>query len=303
MAHKNIVMTQEKLNLSPIVHGHWRLADWKLNSQELLTLTEQCIELGITSFDHADIYGNHSCESLFGETLKLNKNLRDKIQIISKCGIKMLTDKFPERKVKTYDYSYDHIINSVENSLRNFNTEYLDLLLLHRPAPFFNPEEAAKAFSDLKEQGKVRQFGVSNFNVLQFETLQKYCDMNLVTNQVEVSPYCLEHFENGNMDFFVKEKIQPMAWSPLAGGLLFNPNDAKSVAVRQALIQVAMELQIVSIDVIAYAWLMKHPANVIPIVGSGKLDRIRTAVEAQKVNMNMEQWYRIYIAAFGEELP
>lgn len=302
MADKNRNMTQEKLNLSPIVHGHWRSADWKLSSQELLTLTEQCIELGITSFDHADIYGNHSCESLFGEAIKLDNNLRDKIQIISKCGIKMLTDKFPERKVKTYDYSYDHIINSVENSLRNLKTEYLDLLLLHRPAPFFYPEEAAQAFSDLKEQGKVRQFGVSNFNVLQFEMFQKYCDMSLVTNQVELSPYCLEHFENGNMDFFVKEKIQPMAWSPLAGGLLFNPTDSKSVAVRQALIQVAMELQIVSIDVIAYAWLMKHPANVIPIVGSGKLDRIKTAAEAQKVEMNMEQWYRIYMAAFGKEL-
>ncbi len=296
-------MTKEKLNLSPIVHGHWRLADWKLNSQELLKLTEQCIELGITSFDHADIYGNYECESLFGESLKLDKGLRKNIQIISKCGIKLLSDKYPKRKVKIYDYSYEHIMESVENSLKNLNTDYLDLLLLHRPAPFFNAEEVAKAFSELKAQGKVKQFGVSNFNIIQFETLQKYCDMNLVTNQVEISPYCLEHFDNGNMDFFVKEKIQPMAWSPLAGGVLFSPNDAKSVNVRQALIQVAMELQIASIDIIAYAWLMKHPANVIPIVGSGKLERIKTAVEAQKTEMNMEQWYRIYIAANGEELP
>ena len=296
-------MTHEKLNLSPIVHGHWRLGDWKLSAQELLTLTKQCIELGITSFDHADIYGNYTCESIFGESLKIDKGLRDKMQIISKCGIKLISDKYPERKIKIYDYSYEHIMESVDNSLRNLNTEYLDLLLLHRPAPFFNPEEAASAFSELKKQGKVRQFGVSNFNVLQFETLQKYCDMNLVTNQVELSPYCLEHFDNGNMDFFVKEKIQPMAWSPLAGGLLFNPSDAKSVNVRQALIQVAMELQIASIDVLAYAWLIKHPAKVIPIIGSGKIDRIKTAVEAQNVEINMEQWYRIYIAAFGEELP
>lgn len=296
-------MTKEQLNLSPIVHGHWRLADWKLSPQELLTLTEQCIELSITSFDHADIYGNYSCEALFGDALKLKPELRENIQIISKCGIKLNTDRFPERKLKVYDYSYDYIMDSAQQSLRNLNTEYLDLLLLHRPAPFFNPEEAAKAFSELKAQGKVRQFGVSNFNILQFEMLQKYCDMDLVTNQVEISPYCLEHFENGNMDFFVKEQIRPMAWSPLAGGILFNPSNAKSVNVRQALIQVAMELQIASIDVIAYAWLMKHPAHIIPIVGSGKIDRIKTAVEAQNIEMNMEQWYRIYIAAFGEELP
>lgn len=296
-------MTKEQLNLSPIVHGHWRLADWKLSPQELLTLTEQCIELSITSFDHADIYGNYSCEALFGDALKLKPELRENIQIISKCGIKLNTDRFPERKLKVYDYSYDYIMDSAQQSLKNLNTEYLDLLLLHRPAPFFNPEEAAKAFSELKAQGKVRQFGVSNFNILQFEMLQKYCDMDLVTNQVEISPYCLEHFENGNMDFFVKEQIRPMAWSPLAGGILFNPSNAKSVNVRQALIQVAMELQIASIDVIAYAWLMKHPAHIIPIVGSGKIDRIKTAVEAQNIEMNMEQWYRIYIAAFGEELP
>ncbi|NPD46811.1 MULTISPECIES: aldo/keto reductase family oxidoreductase [unclassified Lentimicrobium] len=296
-------MTKEQLKLSPIVHGHWRLADWKLSPQELLTLTEQCIELGITSFDHADIYGNYSCEALFGDALKLKPELRENIQIISKCGIKLNSDKFPERKLKVYDYSYDYIMDSVHQSLKNLNTKHLDLLLLHRPAPFFQPEEAAKAFSELKAQGKVRQFGVSNFSILQFEMLQKYCDMDLVSNQVEISPYCLEHFENGNMDFFVKEKIQPMAWSPLAGGMLFNPSNPKSVNVRQALIQVAMELQIASIDVIAYAWLMKHPAQVIPIVGSGKLRRIKTAVEAQSIEMNMEQWYRIYIAAYGEELP
>lgn len=296
-------MTQEKLMLSPIVHGHWRLGDWNLSSQELLKLTEQCIELGITSFDHADIYGNYTCEALFGEALKLDKSLRKDIQIISKCGIKLASDKFPERKVKIYDYSYDYIMNSVENSLNNLGTDHLDLLLIHRPAPFFQPEEAAKAFSKLQEQGKVKQFGVSNFNVLQFEMLQNYCDMKLVTNQVEISPYCLEHFENGNMDFFVKENIKPMAWSPLAGGILFNPNDEKSVNVRQALIKVAMELSIHSIDTIAYAWLLKHPAGIIPIIGSGKIERIKTAIKAEEVEMNMEQWYRIYIAAFGKELP
>lgn len=293
----------KNLQLSSIVHGHWRLGDWQLNSKELLLLTEECIELGITSFDHADIYGNYTCETLFGDALKLKPGLRSEIQIISKCGIKLNTDKFPERRVKIYDYGYDYIINSVESSLKNFGTDHLDLLLLHRPAPFFEAEEAARAFSDLQASGKVKDFGVSNFNVIQFEMLQKYCDMDLVTNQVEISPYCLEHFENGNMDFFVKEKIQPMAWSPLAGGKIFNPTDQRSKDVRNILIKIANELDIESIDTVAYAWLLKHPAKAIPIVGSGKINRIKTAVEALGVEMSLEQWYQIYMAAKGEELP
>ncbi len=156
------------LKLSRIIQGYWRLAAWKLSNQELLKLTEQSIELGVTSFDHADIYGDYSCESLFGESLSLKPSLRDKIQIISKCGIKPETDKFPERKLKTYDYSYEYILTSVENSLKNLKTDYLDLLLLHRPSPFFNPEEVAKAFADLKQRGQVLNFGVSNFNSQQF---------------------------------------------------------------------------------------------------------------------------------------
>jgi len=300
-------MSQEKtkrnLPLSRIVHGHWRLGDWQLNSQELLQLTEQCIALGITSFDHADIYGNHTCEALFGNALKLKPSLRSDIQIISKCGIKLNTDKFPERKIKIYDYSYDHIMKSTENSLKNLGTDYLDVLLLHRPAPFFEPEEAARAFSDLQASGKVKHFGVSNFNVLQFEMLEKYCDMDLVTNQVEISPYTLEHFENGNMDFFLKENIQPMIWSPLAGGRIFNPDDSKSEGVRSILINIARELDIPSIDTVAYAWLLKHPVKGLPIVGSSKIDRIKKAVDALDVQMSLEQWYQIYIAAKGEDLP
>ncbi len=141
----------ENLKVSPIIHGYWRLKDWGLSNQELLKLMNESIDLGVTTFDHADIYGDYSCEALFGEALKLQPELRDKIQLISKCGIKLLSDKFPERKIKHYDYSYEHIVASVENSLRNLHTDRLDLLLLHRPAPFFDPDEVTKAFTDLKK--------------------------------------------------------------------------------------------------------------------------------------------------------
>lgn len=290
-------------DVSPLVHGHWRLLDWKISDQELLELTQRVIDLGITTFDHADIYGNYSCEKAFGDALALNKGLRNDIQIITKCGIKLVSDKYPGRKIKYYDYSSEYIISSVDNSLANFRTDYIDLLLLHRPAPFFDPEEVAKAFSYLKQSGKVLHFGVSNFNPRQYELINSYLDDKLVTNQVEISPYCLENFENGNIDFFLKERIKPMAWSPLAGGNILFPSDEKGQRVFNALTEVANELDVDSIDKIAYNWLLKHPSGIIPVIGTGKITRIKKAVEALNIDMSMEQWYKIYIASKGEELP
>lgn len=299
----NKIKLSNDLILSRIVHGHWRLPEWKLSSKELLTLTEELIELGITTFDHADIYGNYSCEKIFGDTLAFNKKLREKIQIVTKCGIKLISDKYPERKIKYYDYSSEHIIDSVNKSLKNFKTQYIDLLLLHRPSPFFNPEEVANAFSYLKQSGKVIHFGVSNFKPAQYEMLNSYLDDELITNQVEISPYCLDHFENGNIDFFLKNRIKPMAWSPLAGGNILKPQNNKEQIIYNTLIEVAKELDVESIDKIAFAWLLKHPSNIIPIVGSGKISRIKNAIEALNIDMSLEQWYTIYNASKGEELP
>ena len=264
--------------LSRIVHGQMRMADWKMSNQELLRLMEEVIELGVTSFDHADIYGNYSCEAILGDVLNLKKSLRGQIEIITKCGINLISDKFPGRKIKYYDYSYDHIVISVNNSLRNIGTDHIDLLLLHRPAPIFDPEAVAKAFSILKREGKVLHFGVSNFTPGQFEMLNSFTGEKLVTNQVEISPYCLDHFENENLDFFLKEKIKPMAWSPLAGGKLLNPRDEKGARILRTLMEIAEELNVAPVDRIIYAWLLKHPATIIPVVGSGKIERIKHAL-------------------------
>lgn len=299
----NRIKLSNELEFSRIVHGHWRLIDWNLSTRELLRLTEQVIDIGITTFDHADIYGNYQCEKLFGDALALNKGLRKGIEIVTKCGIKLKSDRYPERNLKIYDYSFNHIVSSVENSLVNFGTDYIDLLLLHRPAPFFAPEEVAEAFSALKKSGKVLHFGVSNFNPMQFEMLNTFLDDKLLTNQVEISPYCLEHFANGNMDYFLKEKISPMAWSPLAGGRLLSPREEKEQRIAQALSEVAVELNIGSTDIIIYSWLLRHPASIIPIAGSSNIERIRNAVEAASLNMSLEQWYKIYIASLGKDLP
>lgn len=302
MSIANKIKLNGELEISRIVSGVWRLAEWKLSDQELLRLIKQSIELGVTTFDHADIYGNYECEKLFGRALSLDKDLKSKIEIITKCGIVLTSDKFPNRKLKVYDYSFNHIVGSVERSLVNLGIDHIDLLLLHRPAPFFNPEEVAHAFSHLHKQGKVLHFGVSNFSSMQFEMLNAYTDEKLVTNQVEISPYCLEHVENGNMDFFLKEKIKPMAWSPLAGGKLLNPTDEKSKRIHEALSAVATSLQC-SMDQVIYTWLLNHPSGIVPIVGTSKIERIKNAVDALELKMNLEQWYAIFNASIGKELP
>lgn len=299
---ENRIALNDNLSLSRIVHGYWRLRDWNLSDDQLLKLIEQVLELGITSFDHADIYGNHTCEAYFGRALAVKPELREKMELISKCGIKMATDYNPELDIKIYDYSTEYIIKQAETSLKNLGTDRLDLLLLHRPAPFFNPEEVAKAFDQLKSSGKVLNFGVSNFSPAQFETLQSYLDMPLATNQVEISVSCLEHFENENTEYFLKHKIKPMAWSPLAGGAIFNPKTEKDQRLTAVLKSIAGELN-TDIDQVMYAWLLKHPTGIMPIVGSQHINRIKSAVNALEIELSLEQWYKIYIASKGEDLP
>lgn len=299
----NKVKLANDFGISRIVHGQMRMGTWNLTSQALLAFFEELVEMGLTTFDHADIYGNYSCEAILGDALNLKREFRGRIEIITKCGINLVSDKFPARRVKYYDYSYDHIITSVTNSLTRLRSDYIDLLLLHRPAPFFDPDAVARAFSDLKRDGKVLHFGVSNFTPGQYEMLQSYTGEKLVTNQVEISPYCLDHFENGNIDFFLKERIKPMAWSPLAGGKLLNQPGEKGSRILQALNEVAMELDVAPVERVIYAWLFKHPATIIPVVGSGKTEHIRHAVEALRLEMSLEQWYKIYIASCGQDLP
>lgn len=299
---KKVNLTDD-FKLSRIVHGQMRMGYWKMSIQELSVFMEELVGMGVTSFDHADIYGNYSCEAMLGDVLNINKNLRNKIEIITKCGIMLVSDKFPERKIKYYDYSYEHIIAAADNSLKNFRTDRIDLFLFHRPAPFFDPEIVAKAISVLKKEGKILHFGVSNFTPGQYEMLSKFTDEKLVTNQVEISPYCLEHFENGNIDFFLKQNIKPMAWSPLAGGKLLNPHDDKGPRILRAIKQVAEELNVAPVDKVIYSWLLKHPVMIMPVVGTGKIERIRAAVEALEIDMTLEQWYKIYIAVLGKELP
>lgn len=296
------ITLSNQLELSRIVHGMWRLVDWKMSDNELLRFVEEAIAMGVTTFDNADIYGGYRCEELFGKIFKLKPSLRNEIELVTKCGISLVSDKFPDRKIKYYDSSYKHIIESANNSLKLLNTSYIDLLLLHRPDPLINPEEVAKAFYELQNSGKVKHFGVSNFTPMQFEMLQKFLDVKLVTNQIEFSPYCLEHFENGNISFLLKEKIYPMAWSPLGGGRLFDETNERAVRIKEKMVKIAAELNVDDISKIAYAWILMHPVKALPIVGSGKIERLQQAVDAMKIELSREQWFEILIASQGYEM-
>lgn len=292
----------ENLEFSRIVHGHWRMADWNISKEEMLYLVEECREMGITTIDHADIYGDYTCESLFGEVLALKPELRNQLQIVTKCGIKLISKNRPEHQIKYYDTSKEHIIQSVENSLHNFKTEYIDVLLIHRPDPFMNPEEVAEAFRTLKQQGKVLHFGVSNFKPSQLSMLSAYLDFPLVTNQIEISPIYLNHFEIGTIEQCQEKQISPMAWSPLAGGRLFTSHDERNVRVRNTLEKIRNEVGVQSIDQVVYAWLLSHPSKIVPIVGSRDIERIKLAVEASNIKLTTQQWFEIWQSSMGREV-
>ncbi|WML50544.1 aldo/keto reductase family oxidoreductase [Neobacillus sp. PS3-34] len=296
------VKMAEDLSFSRIVHGLWRLAEWDMSAEETVSLIEQCLELGITTFDHADIYGDYTCESLFGKALELDPTLRDKMQIVTKCGIKLLSSKFPERSVKRYDTSREHIIMSAEQSLNNLKTDFIDVLLIHRPDPYMNPEEVAEAFSILKQQGKVKYFGVSNFTPSQINMLQSYLDFPLVTNQVEISAMHVDTFQDGTIEHCLENRIAPMAWSPLAGGKIFSWDHLDTAELRRVLTEVGEETGVDSVDKLMYAWLLNHPARIIPIVGSGKIERITAAAESVKIKLSREQWFKIWIASIGHDV-
>ncbi|MFT4412885.1 aldo/keto reductase [Fredinandcohnia humi] len=297
------IQLTEDLSFSRIIHGLWRLANWNQSKQETLSLIENCLELGITTFDHADIYGKYTCEELFGHSLSLKPSLREKMEIVTKCGIKLPSPNRPEHKIVQYDTSKDHIIKSAENSLKMLQIDYIDVLLIHRPNPYMDPEQVAEAFFKLKADGKVRYFGVSNFKRSQYNMLQSYLDAPLVTNQLELSAFELENFEDGTLDLCLEKRIPPMAWSPLAGGRIFTGDDEKTIRLSATLKKVGSEIGADTIDEVMYAWLLSHPAKIMPIVGSGKIERIQYAVKATNLSLSNEQWFEILQSSMGHKVP
>jgi predicted oxidoreductase len=292
------------LSMSRIIPGLMRLLEWNLTPAALVDWIQACLDLGMTTFDHADIYGDHRCEAAFGAALALEPDLRARMQIVTKCDIKFPSERRPGVYIPHYDTTRDHIIASAENSLRNFNTDYLDVLLIHRPDPLMNPDEIAEAFGALRQAGKVRYFGVSNFTPSQFTMLASRWGEPLVTNQIEFSVVQLDPLYDGTLDLCQRERVTAMAWSPLAGGRLFAENgDERSRRVRAALEQVAEAIGAQAVDQVVVAWLLTHPAMVLPVLGTGNLDRLRLSAEAEALTLDRQQWFTILKASHGHDVP
>ena len=282
--------------LSPVIAGAWRLAEWQWTAQQRLAWIEGNLDIGVSSFDHADIYGSYSVEALFGEALALRPALRSRLQLVSKCGIKLVAPARPGHQVKHYDSSAAHVRASVEHSLQALRTDHLDLLLIHRPDALSDFDELADTFEALRRAGKVRYFGVSNFAPHQLAPLHRR--LALATHQIELSPLHLDALHDGVLDQCQDLGLRPMIWSPLAGGRLFTSDDERARRVRQTLQAMASELN-VSVTTLVIAWVLRHPSQPLPILGSRRIEVAREAMAALALRLDAQQWWRIWTAAAG----
>ncbi len=286
---------------SRIALGAWRLADSRLEAREILTLVRAAVELGITTFDHADIYGGYACEKLFGDALAGDPGLRQQLQLVTKCGIKLVSPKRPDHRFKHYDTGCAHIVASVENSLTQLRAERIDLLLIHRPDPLMDADEVARAFVDLKQAGKVVHFGVSNFTPSQFDLLASRLPFALVTNQIQISVLHLDALENGTLDHHQRLRICPMAWSPLDGGRLLKEDSARAHRVREMLAVVGKECGATP-EQTAIAWVLMLPSKPLPVLGTTNIQRLRALADAERVKLTREQWFKIWTASMGHDV-
>jgi predicted oxidoreductase len=296
-----IAMGSSGLELPRVVAGCWRLLEWRKTQDQLDGWIRGCLDLGMDSFDHADIYGGYACEAAFGEVL--TPSLRQKIQLITKCGVALVSPSRPHHRVHHYDTSRDHMVAALEGSLRALRTDYVDLLLIHRPDPLLDGDLVAAAFDRLHTAGKVRYFGVSNFMPWQFDLLAERLPMPLVTNQIELNVGHLDPLHDGTLDQCQRLRMPPMAWSPLGGGALFTSEAPGWQRVRDALGRVSARYPGTSPEQIAIAWLFRHPAQVIPVLGTGRIERLGAAGQAEHLELDRQDWFEIWEASAGHDVP
>lgn len=287
------------LSLSRLVYGMWRIGDdTDTSPAHVQAKIELCLEQGITTIDQADIYGGYTAEAVFGGALRAAPHLRDRIEIITKCGIVAPAGRHAASRVKHYDTTNAHITASVEASLRDMATDHIDLLLVHRPDPLIDPEETGSTLDALVASGKVGAVGVSNFRPWDFTLLQSAMQTPLATNQIEMSLVAPQAFTNGDLAFLQERKIPPMAWSPLGGGTLFSKANSDLTA---ALEKIGGEFGS-DAGAAAIAWLLRHPARIVPVLGTNNLDRIGKIAEAAKIDIDRQTWFELYTLATGREV-
>ena len=288
-----------KIPFSKIIAGTMTWGIWGKNctTEEMITLMNSCLENGITTFDHADIYGGYTTEKDFGKAFGESKIDRKDIQLISKCGIQMISEN-RNNKIKHYSYSKDYIIASAEQSLKHLQTDYLDLLLLHRPSPLMQSDEIAEAVEKLKISGKILDFGVSNFTPSQCNLIETKTKINY--NQIEFSITNLEPMLDGSLDHMQINRITPMCWSPL--GTVFRKEDEQSQRIQKTANELASKYE-VSNDVILLSWILKHPAGILPVCGTADKNRLSKLMQATTVEMELEDWFSLWTASTGKDVP
>lgn len=284
--------------LSPIIAGtmNWGVWNRNLNTAEMAELMHQCLDAGITTFDHADIYGGYTTEGEFGKAYAQSGINREQIQLISKCGIQHTLGSRTNR-VKHYDYSKEYIITSAEASLKLLQTDYLDVLLLHRPSPLMQPDEIAEAVEQLKAQGKIKTFGVSNFTNTQTDLIKSRTEV--FCNQIEFSATCYQPMLDGTLDYMHLNNIKPLAWSPI--GCVYKIESPQTDRLKLLLMDLVAKYE-VNADVILLSWILRHPAGIVPVTGSTNPERLKNQMKAADVKLELEDWFAIWTESMGEKV-
>ena len=288
-----------KSSLSPIVAGtmNWGVWDKKLSTAQMQHTMHVCLENNITSFDHADIYGGYTTEAEFGAAFKQSGIAREQIQLISKCGIQHMAES-RSNTIKHYDYRKEYIIWSVEQSLKHLNSDYLDLFLLHRPSPLMQADEIAEAVEHLKSSGKIRSFGLSNFTNSQTELIRQRTEIDY--NQIQFSATHFEAMLDGSLDYMQQHGIQPMAWKPL--GTVFRENTPQTQRLNTLLDSLTLKYEAAA-DILLLAWILQHPAHIIPVAGTVNLDRLQSLMKATTITLDLEDWFAIWTESMGNKVP
>ena len=276
---------------------NWGVWDKNLSTSEMESTINICLENKITTFDHADIYGSYTTEAAFGKAFASSKISRDSLQFISKCGIQYVSEN-RNNTIKHYDYSKDYIVWSVENSLKNLQTDYLDVLLLHRPSPLMQADEIAEAVTKLKSEGKIIAFGVSNFTASQTELIRQKTEISY--NQIQFSATNFEPMLDGSLDYMQINKIQPQSWNPL--GTVFREDNEQTRRLKKLLVSLVSKYQ-VGADTLLLAWILQHPAKVIPVAGTVNVARIQLLNKATQLELEKEDWFAIWSESMGNKVP
>ena len=286
------------MSFSRIIAGTMTWGIWgkNYNTNQMIELINCCLENNITTFDHADIYGSYTTEASFGKAFGESQIKREKIQLISKCGIEHTEGR--NNKIKHYNYSAAYIIWSVENSLKNLQTDYLDALLLHRPSPLMQADEIAEAIEKLKNEGKIKTFGVSNFSALQTELINQKTKIQF--NQIQFSATHLEPMLDGSLNYMQLHNITPMSWNPL--GSIFKEKNEKSMRLHVLLDQLEIKYNITK-DILLLSWIMQHPAGILPVIGTTNLDRIKNISKSISTKLDLEDWFAIWTESVGNKVP